>query len=280
MLYPDASLDSNCLLHGHARGRVDALLYLLNIHPCLQTTVDSEAPGLDDGLVHRRIRLIHHQVSLACVDISCPPPFPQVCLELPFARLFWRPVSPGFEPCESQCTPFPVSVSLEGRSGSSKLSHTMSPGECKISSSGKGASSSRLHSTHMSSPCSSTSKAHLCGRAPYPTSSSESTSQSSIHSHWPYGCGTRVGFGFGIANEHTTCVKAEPRNLEPDTLQNNTDSLVGMLTDAFCVPFKGKGGRGGKGNQGEGSHMRCRFWLCLAATSSGSPALKRSGSRR
>ena len=86
MLNPDAPLHSSCLLHDDARGRIDALLHILSVHPCLQSTVDSEAPGLDDGFVHLRVPLIHHQVCLPCVDICSTPPVPQVCLELLFAR--------------------------------------------------------------------------------------------------------------------------------------------------------------------------------------------------
>ena len=91
MLNPYASLHSNCLLHDDARGRVDALLHILSVHPCLQSTVDSEAPGLDDGLVHLRVCLIYHQVCLPCVDICSPPPVPQVCLELSLARSITAP---------------------------------------------------------------------------------------------------------------------------------------------------------------------------------------------
>ena len=85
MVKPDASLHSNCLLHDDARGRVDTLLHILNVHPSLQGTVHSEAPRLDDGLVHLRLSLIHHQVCPPCVDIRSRPPFPQLCLQVRLA---------------------------------------------------------------------------------------------------------------------------------------------------------------------------------------------------
>ena len=91
MLNPYASLHSDARGRDDARGRVDALLHILSVHPCLQSTVDSEAPGLDDGLVHLRVCLIYHQVCLPCVDICSPPPVPQVCLELSLARSITAP---------------------------------------------------------------------------------------------------------------------------------------------------------------------------------------------
>ena len=91
VLKSKASLHSNCLLHDDCRCWVDALLYILNVHPCLQSTVDSEALGLDDGLAHLRVRLIHHQVCLPFLNICSSPPVPQVCLQLFFARSIAAP---------------------------------------------------------------------------------------------------------------------------------------------------------------------------------------------
>ena len=84
VLNPYSSFHSNCLLQDDRRYWVDAFLHILTVHPFLQGTIDNEALGLDNGLVHVRITLTHHHVSLPSLNICSLPPVAQVSFQLSF----------------------------------------------------------------------------------------------------------------------------------------------------------------------------------------------------